>query len=134
MSGAAKPARLTRKRRLTYTFALRRCAASAAVSRCRVYQVCTERNLAASGSEPTRADGSREPRPQALCHGALRLPLASSLARHEAENSDRSERVATFGGGMHCAHDGLCDITSEISEFNGVVGCSLQHLGAQQHL
>ena len=29
--------------------------------------------------QPIRADGSREPRPQALCQGALRLPLASSL-------------------------------------------------------
>ena len=62
------------------------------------------------------------------------LTSSVELARHEAENSNRSECVATFGRGVQCPYDGLRDITSDLSGFDRVIGGPLQHLRAQQCL
>jgi len=48
------------------------------------------------------------------------------FARHKAENGDRGECVAAIRSGAHCAQDGLCDITSEVSVFDTVLSRSLQ--------
>ena len=56
------------------------------------------------------------------------------LSRHEAEDGDRSERIAVHRSGLHRAYDCLGDFRSELSRFDGVLSHPPQHLGAQQRL
>jgi hypothetical protein len=45
----------------------------------------------------------------------------AELARYEAEYSDRGERLAALGSGVHHAYGRLGDIASRTSRFDGVV-------------
>jgi hypothetical protein len=67
------------------------------------------------------ADGCHEPRLRPLSRRAA-LTSSVELARHEAENSNRSECVATLGRGVQCRYDDLRDITSDLSGFDRVIG------------